>query len=182
MLGGNIRVENNSDLQETNGLVAEKGSTFYFTIPYYPGQSVKTNDFIVDTDNATDNLIRNLKILIAEDDEVSEKLFTIIVSEIGKEVTKVGTGIEAVETCRNNPDIDLILMDIKMPEMNGYEAARQIRKFDKKVIIIALTAYGLTGDREKALEAGCNDYISKPVNQVLLMKMIKKHFSKVRMI
>ncbi len=87
---------------------------------------------------------------------------------------KVWTGYKAIDVCRTNPDIDLMLMDIKMPEMDGYEATRQIRQFNKDVIIIAQTAYGLTNDREKAIEKGCNDYISKPLNLTLLNKMIQK--------
>jgi CheY-like chemotaxis protein len=59
--------------------------------------------------------------------------------------------------------------------MDGYQATRQIRHFNKKVVIVAQTAFGMTGDREKAIEAGCNDYISKPINLALLMKMIQKH-------
>jgi hypothetical protein len=67
-------------------------------------------------------------------------------------------------------------MDILMPEMGGFEATRQIRKFNKDLIIIAQTAYGLQGDREKAIEAGCNDYISKPTKQAELASSIQKHF------
>lgn len=86
------------------------------------------------------------------------------------------TGVEAVEACHSNPDIDLILMDIQMPEMNGHEATRQIRQFNKDIVIIAQTAYVFSGDREKAIEAGCNDYISKPYNQSLMLALIKKYF------
>ncbi len=69
-----------------------------------------------------------------------------------------------------------MLMDIKMHETDGYEATRQIREFNKDVIIIAQTAYALTGDREKAFEAGCNDYLSKPIKKGVLMGKIDKHF------
>ena len=86
------------------------------------------------------------------------------------------TGVEAVEACRNNPDLDLVLMDIRMPKMNGLEATQQIRQFNKDVIIIAQTAYAFSGDSEKAIEAGCNDYISKPINMTLLYDLMKKHF------
>jgi CheY-like chemotaxis protein len=67
-------------------------------------------------------------------------------------------------------------MDIKMPEMDGYEATKQIREFNKNVIIIAQTAYAQSGDRDKAIEAGCNDYISKPIRKNDLLALIKKHF------
>jgi CheY-like chemotaxis protein len=69
-------------------------------------------------------------------------------------------------------------MDIKMPDMDGYEATRQIRKFNRNVIIIAQTAYALFDDREKAINSGCNDYISKPINLIKLQRMIEKHLIK----
>jgi CheY-like chemotaxis protein len=68
-------------------------------------------------------------------------------------------------------------MDIQMPEINGFEATRQIREFNKKVIIIAQTAFALSGDREKSISFGCNDYISKPINKDELESLIQKHFN-----
>ena len=78
---------------------------------------------------------------------------------------------------RSNPALDLVMMDFQMPEMNGYEATRHIRQFNKSIVIIAQTAYVLKGDREKAIAAGCNDYIAKPYNQASLINIIKKHFN-----
>lgn len=121
--------------------------------------------------------INKLKILIVEDDETSEMLISIAVRALSKEIIKVRTGADAIETCRNNPDLDLILMDIKMPEMDGYEATRQIRQFNNGVYIIAQTAFGLIEEREKALDAGCNEYISKPMDIALLRMMIQKQFN-----
>lgn len=122
-------------------------------------------------------LLRSLKILIVEDDEFSSQLLNINLSEYSKEIIDVINGFEAIEACKNNPDIDLILMDIHLPKMNGYEATRKIREFNKDVIIIAQTAYALSGDREKSIEAGCNDYISKPINMDELESLILKHFN-----
>ena len=119
-----------------------------------------------------------MKILIVEDDEVSEMLIAIEVKKLSNEILIARSGIEAIDACRDNPDIDLILMDILMPEMNGYDATRKIRKFNKDVIIIAQTAFAQTGDREKSINAGCNDYISKPFNRNVFMAIIHKHLKK----
>jgi len=177
MLGGKIWVESDPDSYREG-----VGSCFYFTLPYNPkpeeNATVKNADSALDADNHLNSANPRLKILIAEDDESSEMLISIMVKMFGKEILKVRTGIDAVEACRNNPDIDLILMDIRMPEMGGYEATRQIRHFNKNVFIIAQTAFGLTGDREKALEAGCNEYIAKPIKKEQLLGLIQNFFGK----
>ena len=155
-----------------------KGSTFYFTIPYNSVVVEKTEIKNVDSEKDKEVELMKLKILVVEDDEISSSLLTKMLQKISKEVLHALTGVEAVETCRNNPDLDLILMDIRMPVMDGNEATCQIRQFNKDVIIIAQTAYGFSRDKEKSIEAGCNDYISKPINQILLHELIKKHFDK----
>jgi CheY-like chemotaxis protein len=119
-----------------------------------------------------------LKILIAEDDPVGDQYLTILLSELKAEVLHAINGQDAVEICRENPDIDIVMMDIRMPVMDGYEATRQIREFNREVVIIAQTAFALTGDREKAIEAGCNDYISKPIKKQDLMQVIQKILKK----
>jgi CheY-like chemotaxis protein len=118
-----------------------------------------------------------LKILIAEDDETSGMFLSILTKDFSRELLQATDGLIAVEMCRNNPDIDHILMDITMPKMGGYEAKMQIRKINQKVVIIAQTAYGLFGDRVKSIQAGCNDYISKPIKSEVLKALIMKYFN-----
>jgi len=155
-----------------------KGSVFYFTLPFL--KAAKENivvDNVVSTDGAPDQ-IKKLKILIAEDDETSDKLLTIEIGNISRDLLHAKTGIEAVAVCRNNPDIDLLLMDIQMPGMDGYEATRQIRLFNKEIVIFAQTAFAFIGEKEKSIEAGCNGYIAKPIDRTSLMELIQKHFNK----
>ena len=158
------------------GMESNKGSLFYFTLPY-TGKAEENPTIINEVGGIKkDNKLSNLKVLIAEDEESADKHLSIVLNKISKEILHTKTGIETVDLCRINPDIDLILMDIRMPEMNGHEATRQIREFNKDIIIIAQTAYALLGDREKALKAGCNDYISKPIKKEELMEIIRKWF------
>ena len=119
----------------------------------------------------------NLKILVAEDDETSALLIKLVLKRYSHTLLVAQTGAEAVEMCRHHPDIDLIFMDMKMPVMDGYEATRQIRKFNKDIVIIALTAHALWGDREMTLNSGCNDYFTKPIDVDELKGLMQKYFS-----
>jgi two-component system sensor histidine kinase EvgS len=168
LLGGNIRVESQH----------QQGSTFWLTIPLKNGADNKPASGVADNPvKKSPPLHNDLTILIAEDEASSDLFLTKILTTECKQIVHAATGTEAVDACRKNPAIGLVLMDIKMPLMNGYEATRIIRSFNKNVVIIAQTAYALSGDREKALAAGCNDYIAKPIKVNELRMLLAKHMN-----
>ena len=154
------------------------GSTFYFTLGNRPETKPKSLVSKKGQIVEKNGIEGKLNILIVEDDEASQQLISILVEKFTRKIAIVTTGIEAVEACQNNPDIDFILMDIQLPDMNGYEATQKIRQFNKEVVIFAQTAYALTGDKEKTIEMGCNDYISKPIDESELDALIKKYTKK----
>ncbi len=123
-----------------------------------------------------ENPVKNLKILILDDD-ASLMLLSLIMKKYGKEILKAQSGSEAVDICQTNTDLDLILMDIKMPGMDGHEATRLIRKFNNDVVIIAQTAFTLPSECTKAIDSGCNDHISKPLDIAVLKALLVKYFS-----
>ena len=171
MLGGKIRVES----------LKRKGSIFYFTVPYLSNVKALERNVV----NAPIDIFcpisfenKNLKILIVEDDEVSDLLLSIRLKDLSRDIIHAKNGLEAIGFCRKNSDIDLILMDIKMPVMDGYEATQKIREFNKDVIIIGQTAHAFEGFRERAIEYGCNECLSKPLVIKDLLYLMKYYFIK----
>ncbi|MGC8865863.1 MAG: PAS domain S-box protein [Bacteroidales bacterium] len=165
MLGGTIWVE--SKLGE--------GSVFAFTLPIKEAPKAKSESNIKAKDLIP---TRQLKVMVAEDDISSYNYLKILLSRMGCEVLHAPDGLKAIELMQDHPDIDLVLMDIKMPGMDGFEAARQIRKINPKVVIIAQTAHAMAGDRERILSADFDDYLSKPIRSAVLIETIRKFFPK----
>ncbi|MCF8229687.1 MAG: response regulator [Bacteroidales bacterium] len=115
------------------------------------------------------------KILVVEDVDTSNMYFKAALGKTDAHILWASNGIEALEIAQENDDIDLVLMDIHMPGMNGFEASRELRKKNKKLKIIIQTAYVLSGEREKSMKLGCTDFITKPINYKKLIHTIEKH-------
>ena len=161
LLGGSIRVESEE----------AKGSAFYFTIPHDGKKLVKQ------TEQPAKPVVLNYTgktALIAEDEDSNFDLLDVLLTNINISVLWAKNGREALQLYTQNPEIDLVLMDLKMPGMDGYEATRLIRKVNPHLPIIAQTAYALNADRKQAISAGCNELLTKPIRKDELYKTIDR--------
>ncbi|MFP4621267.1 MAG: response regulator [Bacteroidales bacterium] len=118
------------------------------------------------------------KILIVEDDPLSMRFLYTILKETGADLLVANNGQEALDTVSNHDRLDLILMDIQLPFMNGHEVTLKIREFDSNIPIIAQTAHAMSEDRERCIQSGCTDYITKPIDIELLFDKICKYIQK----
>ncbi|MDW8547757.1 ATP-binding protein [Epilithonimonas ginsengisoli] len=149
-----------------------KGTTFHFYIPYAIAKEQLNVIPKVDTDYFKDKTNAPLKVLIVDDNAINQSLMKHLLSQWNIAFETANNGLEAVEFLRNN-DCDLVLMDIQMPQMDGYVATQTIREELKlNTPIIAMTAHALAGERERCMSRGMNEYISKPIKEDELFKLI----------
>ena len=151
-----------------------KGATFYFSIPY---QSIsQENDQL--TNESTNTFDGKEKvILIAEDEFLNYLYLKVVFENYPFKLIHAKNGEEAITLVKNNSSIDLVLMDIKMPKIDGINATIEIRKSNKNIPIIALSAHAFHEDKQRASNAGFNDYLSKPVNEKTLLDMVDKYIN-----
>jgi len=149
-----------------------KGSTFYFTIPRNLEQSLPHQADTVEITSETNFICKT--ILIVEDDQYNFEYLKEIISAYCSNILLAENGKQAVELSISQP-VDIVLMDIRLPDINGYEATRQIKLHKPFLKIIAQTAYAAHDEKQKAFDAGCCDYISKPTKKQLLISMLSKH-------
>ena len=168
LMKGDIRLES-----RTKNI---KGAKFSFTMPYLSAQTIVTKfNSVEETTSA-----RTYKILLVEDNDINQLLATKLLKKLGYEVTVVGNGKDAIDILESGNLIDLVLMDIQMPVMDGIEATTIIRNNEKKkqmkrMPIIALSAGAFDNDKKIACDAGCDDYIAKPIDTKILSDTLLKY-------
>ncbi|MDP2115434.1 MAG: response regulator, partial [Bacteroidota bacterium] len=165
LLGGTISVASEKG----------KGSIFTFTVPFH---ETEVAEKFAPVEKKNSIITGKPMVLIAEDEESNYLYMEMVLKQAGCDYLLAKNGFEAVELCKQHTDITLVLMDIRMPVMNGLEATKLIREFRPELPIIATTAYAQTGDEQRFLAAGCNGYIAKPINKDKIFNIIHRYLDK----
>jgi len=164
LLGGDIHVESEEG----------KGSTFFFYLPSLQDK-IQISKVAPQVAFSGFSTWKGKKILVVEDNDANFLIFQAYLKETNVELFWVKTGEAAVEFCNGNNSIQLILMDIKLPGIDGYEATRKIKEIKKSIPIIAQTAYAMDSDRQRSVDAGCDSFISKPILKDKLFNILAKY-------
>ena len=181
-MGGKIHIDSQQGM----------GTTVHFSIEYKPVNVASSTSEATQTSETgqtttqqvstaptasegTSNFWKGRTVLIAEDEIVNYMFLEVLLEETGATLIHACDGLQAVEMVKNNPKVELVLMDIKMPNLNGLDATRQIKALRQQLPVIAQTAYAMQDDEYKALQAGCNDYVSKPIDANKLIGLMKKY-------
>ena len=169
LLGGTLNVHS----------VPGEKTVFSVTFPFQPSNQETKNNMV---HNSVNNLYHFMpdwqhhKVLIVEDVESNYQYIYSVLGKTGIQIVWASDGKEAIEFYHKNPDIDLVLMDIKLPIMNGLDTTQTLKRMNADLPVIAVTAYAMAEDKEKCLEAGCDDFIVKPVNRFELLAKIESYF------
>jgi CheY-like chemotaxis protein len=151
-----------------------KGTSFYFTLPYRSAE--KHEDMETASTEKPEPVCSDKRILVVEDDELNFEYLNAILEPISIIVDRARDGLQAVEMCKKR-HYDIVLMDIRIPKIDGFRATRTIRKAGMTTPIIAQTAFAMTSDKDKCLDAGCNDYIPKPINKDALIEVLSRYLT-----
>ncbi len=166
LLGGTIAVDSEKG----------KGSVFRFTLPLVRMEN--SNEIVKQPPVMNIHNWKGKVILIVEDNDLNSRLLQRMIEPTGAEIIIAKDGKPAIEACMTRETIDIVLMDIQMPEMDGYEATRTIKSLNPQIPVIAQTAYAMAEEKEKIIFAGCDDYISKPIRQKDLFITLSKYLNK----
>jgi len=165
LMGGSIQLKSE----------AGKGSVFSVTLPVVKEEKLKVKPELELKPEEMGIRLNNRKIMVVEDEEINYLLLKGILSRHGAQLVRAKNGKEGIQRYQENPDIDLVLMDIRMPVMNGLDATRALKKIKKDLPVIAVTAYTMPEDKTEAFKAGCDEFLTKPVKRDMLFSALSKN-------